>query len=166
MAKRQASPPPGLTRKQHSRAKREERRQRAVVIGIIVVAVIVVGLVGYAILSTTVLEPRKTIASVENDKISVSDYQNRVLFEYYLYSLQPFNQQQFNPYTVMDQMVEELVVQDQAAKMDISVNDDEVTKQIQLLVGYDAGEPEPTSTPFPTIARSDATSTATSTTTH
>lgn len=163
MTKRQAVPPQGLTRKQVSRAKREARIQRAVLIGTILVAVTVVGLVGYAILNTTVLEPRKTIASVGDDKISVADYQNRVLFEYFLYSIQPFNQQQFNPFTVLDQMVEELVVQRRAAEMGISVSDADVTKELQLLVGYDAGEPEPTSTPFPTIARSDATSTATAT---
>lgn len=165
MAKRETTATAGLTRRQLSRKRREERFQRAILIGAGIVAAAVLALVGiYAY--TRVSEPRKVLATVGDETITVGEFQDRVWFEYYLYQIQGMAQfgLPFDSAGVMDQMVEDIVLREKAAEMDIEVTEDEIEERGQLLFGFDAGEPEPTSTAFPTSApTSDATPTATST---
>ena len=164
MAKRQTTAAPGLTRKQASRARREARIQRIVLISTGVIALAVIGLIGYALVNTLVIGPRKALATVNDQQITVKEFQNRVLFEDYLYQLQPYHFSAFNPVSVIDQMVEELILRQKAKEMGIEVSDADVLKQAQLLAGYDAPPLEPTSTLFPTLLpTSDASPTATST---
>jgi hypothetical protein len=164
MAKRPAAAPtPGLTRKQLSRAKREARLTRLVLIGTAVIVLAVVGIVAYGVINEQFIKPNRAVATISGETISVRDFEDRVRFEYYIYSIQPFQFQPFNPLGVMDQMVDEIVVRQRAEEMGITVADADALEETQLLVGYDAGEPEPTRTPFPTVEVSDATPTATST---
>ncbi len=164
MAKRSTpAAPAALTRKQISRARREARIQRYIVIGTAIVVLTVVALLAYAIVNEMVLKPKRVVATVGEDQITAQELEDRVLFEYFRYTLQPFAFEAFNPYGVIDQMVDELVIAQRAAEMGIEVSDAEVQERMELLSGYDAGEPEPTSTPVPTEPISEASPTATST---
>src|SRR5438876_588130 len=97
MAKRpQQSAAPGLTRRQTSRAKREARIQRIVLISTAVIIVGVVGLLGYGLLNQYYFAPRHVLAKVGDKTITVQDFQNRVKFEYFIYSIQPYQFQQFD----------------------------------------------------------------------
>ena len=77
MAKRQ-SVEPGLTRKQTSRAKREARIQRIVLIttGVIIAAVVLI--LGYGLLDHYYIQPRKVLAKVGDKTITATDFENRV----------------------------------------------------------------------------------------
>ncbi len=165
MAKRPpvATAASSLTRKQLSRAKREARITRLVLVGTAIIALAVIGIVAYGIINEEVILPNRPVATVNGETITVQEFQDRVRFEYYIYSIQPFAFQPFDPLSVLDQMVDEIVIRQKAEEMGIEVTDAEALEETQLLVGYDAGEPEPTATPFPTLETSDATPTATST---
>ena len=54
------------------------RQERAIWISAIVIAVVVIVLVAYGILSSTVLQPYKTVANVNGDKINVGEFQKMV----------------------------------------------------------------------------------------
>lgn len=163
MAKRQATVQPSLTRKQASRAKREARIQRIVLITAGVIGAAVLLLVAYGLINQYWIQPRKVLATVNGDTITATEFEDRVKFEYFLYSIQPFNFQPFDSSGVMDQMVNEVLIAQKADELGITVDEDELDERIELAFGYDAGDPEPTATPYPTIANEDATATITPT---
>jgi parvulin-like peptidyl-prolyl isomerase len=163
MAKRQVSVQPGLTRKQASRAKREARIQRIVLITAGVIGAAVLLLVAYGLINQYWLQPRKVLATVNGETINATEFEDRVKFEYFLYSIQPYNFQPFDASGIMDQMVNEILISQKAEELGITVDDDELDERIELAFGYDAGDPEPTATPYPTIANEDATATITPT---
>jgi parvulin-like peptidyl-prolyl isomerase len=150
---------PDLTRKQVSRARRESRIQRAVLIGTAVVALAVIGLIVFAVLNEQVLKPRRVLATVGDDKITVTQFQQRARFDYYLdYYLQSGgmtpDQLGIDPTLfgqfALDSLIADRVLLKKAAELGIAVSDEEVQEQVELLFGYDSGDPEPT----PTIAPS------------
>jgi parvulin-like peptidyl-prolyl isomerase len=149
MAKRPTSKASSLKRRRPSRAEREARMQRAIVVGTIVVAAVVVGLIGFALVNDLILTPNKAIVTVNGDKITTRDFQDRVLLDFYFQTggtaqqgLDPSMLAQFS----LDLMIEDLLIQQQAAARSIEVPDAEVEERIELLFGYDSGEPEPTPT--------------------
>lgn len=163
MAKRQPSIQPGLTRKQTSRAKREARIQRIVIIAAGVIGAAVVLLVAYGVINQYWIQPRKVLATVNGETITAVEFEDRVKFEYFLYSIQPFNFNPFDATGVMDQMVNEILIAQKAEELGIVIDEDELDERIELAFGYDAGDPEPTATPYPTVASEDATATITPT---
>ncbi len=163
MARRSSSAAPGLTRKQLSRAKREARVQRIIVISTVVVAVLVVALLAYGLIYNQIVKPSIVVATVNGETISVKDFEDRVKFEYFLYSRNQFNFVPFNALEILDQMTEEKVIEQRAAELGIEITEEELLKETQLLVGYDEGEPEPTDTPFPTPVTPEGSPTATPT---
>lgn len=168
MAKRPAPSQQGLTRRQISRKEREERLQRMIMIGVIVIAVVVIGLVGYALLNENVIQPRRPVVTVNDDSVSVTEFQDRVLFDYFLQTGgQSLAQTGMDPtffgQLSLDGLINELLIVQQADERGLTVSDAEVEEDMQLSFGYDAGEPEPTSTPRPTEAADDSTPTPTST---
>src|SRR5574341_1304828 len=151
MARRHSTAAHGLTRKQLSRKARETRIQRIVLIGTAMVAVVVIGLLVYGVIYNQIIKPTRVIASVNGETITVKEFEDRVRFEYFLYTRnQLFNYIPFNALDVLNSMVEEKVIKQQAAEMGIVLDEAELLKETQLLVGYDEGEPEPTDTPYPT----------------
>src|SRR5690606_41839539 len=50
----------------------------------------------------------------------------------------------------LNNIIDEMLIMQQAAERGITVSDAEVQEELELTFGYDAGEPEPTSTPVPT----------------
>jgi peptidyl-prolyl cis-trans isomerase D len=153
MAKRPTSKASGLRRRRPSRAEREARMQRAIIIGTIVVAVVVVGLIGFALLNDLVFTPNKALVTVDGDTITAREFQERVLLDYY-FQTGGVVQQGLDPsllaeYT-LESMIDDLIIQHQAAERGIEVSDAEVEEKVQLLFGYDSGNPEPTPTVTPT----------------
>jgi peptidyl-prolyl cis-trans isomerase D len=166
MAKRQLTATPGLTRRQLSRAQREARLQRIIVIGTAVVVLAVIGAMSYGVIRDRIIVPNKVLATVNGEEITVKEYQDRVLFEYWLYARNPMSQfgGPFNPLDVLDTMVDDIIVAQKAEEMGITFTDEEIAEKLELLFGYDAGDPEPTSSPFPTdVPTSDASPTVTAT---
>ena len=149
MTKRPTSKASGLKRRRPSRAEREARMQRGIIIGTIVVAVVVVGLIGFALLNDLVLIPNKAIATVNGDKITTKDFQDRVLIDFY-FQTGGVVQQGLDPSLLaqysLDLLIQGLIVQQQAAERGIEVSDADVQQENELIFGYDSGEPEPTPT--------------------
>jgi hypothetical protein len=167
MAKRPAQKS-GLTRRQISRIERERRAERAIWIGVIVVAVSVIGLIAYSYLNETVFKPNRPIVTVDGAEISVSEYQDRVKFEYFFqYGYQPMadvgTTAELFGQSVMDAIVREKIIEGKAEELGITVSEEEAIEQLELAVGFDSGTPEPSATPWPTSVENDMTSTPTAT---
>ncbi len=158
-----------LTKKHLARMERERIQQRYLVIGTIVVLVFVVGIVLYGILDQTVLKNIRPVAKVGSDTITTAAFQKEVRFQRYrlidqLQSLMgdPMAIQFFGQYiqqistelsspnsigqNVLDSMVENDLVQKEAAKRGITVSDAEVNQAFEAAFGY-----YPNGTPTPTV---------------
>ena len=175
MAKRTKPARTGLTRKQLSRARREARIQRLVLISAGIIAIAVVGLIAFAIVRQMIILPTRVVATVNGEQISAVDFQDRVKFDYYLnyyimmggQSIEQLAQYGIDAQTIsqesFDQVVKDTLIRQKAAEMGIAVSDAKAEEHIQLLFGFDAGEPEPTSTPTVTPEGGETTPTATAT---
>jgi parvulin-like peptidyl-prolyl isomerase len=171
----QGSTPKIVTKKHIARLERE-RQQVTLIKWIAVGSIILVALLlGYGYFKTTFLVLREPVAEVNGETITTEEFQERVklerirqlnMIETYTYYQQYFgmdtsqqiSQIQLTLQTpsilgqqVLDKMVEELIVRQEAAKMGISVSEEEVNKSIQNVYGFfPNGTPSPTltSTPF------------------
>lgn len=168
-----------ITKKHLARLEKERIQRRYILIGGITVLVIVLGVLVYGILQNLILAPRQPVAIVENERISTGDFQARVRFQrrqlvtQYLnlyQSMQSFGsdpntqayfQQQLNQINlqlepqslgqeVLNQMVDDLIIRQEAEKRGITVTDEEAETLIQEQFGYYPGGVMPTITPFPT----------------
>nr|MBN1228579.1 peptidylprolyl isomerase [Anaerolineae bacterium] len=166
MSKRKKQPK-GLTRKQISRARREARIQRTVLIGTGVVLVVVIGLIGFAILNDLVIKPGQAIAWVGDEKITLTEFQDYMKFEYTRITggtppeelgLDDASVSQFAQST-LDVMISNEIIQLKAAELGVEVSDDEVQEEIELAFGYDSGDTEPTPTGLPATAEPSLTPT-------
>jgi parvulin-like peptidyl-prolyl isomerase len=150
-----------------------ERRQINLIRGIAIAGiVIVVGLLVYGYLKINVLQLREPVAEVNGVKITTKDWQERVRFQRVqmmnVYQQYSFYQQTFgmdysqqmqqivsqlsSPETIgqqaLDQMVEDILIKQEAQKRGITVSSDEIEKSIQGNYGfYPNGTPTPTITP-------------------
>lgn len=157
MAKRPNPEKAPLTRRQLSRARREARIQRTIIIGVGVVGALVIGLLLFAIVNEALIKPRQTMLSVNGEAISAAEFEDRVKFDYYVQTGgQPLAQlgvdEEFFGQLTLSSLTDELVLAQKAAEMGISIDEAEVQEQRELAFGYDAGEPEPTATGIPTDA--------------
>jgi len=173
MAK-QSNPPKIITKKHIARLERERRQVNIVRTVAIVTIAIVVLLLGYGFLDLNYLQLQKPVAEVNGDKITVKDWQERMqlqrvnlanMLQQYQFYQQNFGmdtsqqQQQIqlslqNPETlgqqVIDQMVDEALIRQEAQKRGITVSQDEVEKSIQEAYRFfPNGTPTPTITPTP-----------------
>lgn len=169
---KQSSTPKFATKKHIARLERE-RRQVALIrtISIISIALVVL-LVGYGILDTTYLKMNQAVAEVNGEVISLGYWQERVqmyrlnlinTLQQYQYYQQTFGmdtsqqqqeiqtQLQSDPFlgeTVINQIVDETLIRQEAQKRGITVTDAEVEERIQNLYNfYPNGTPSPTVTP-------------------
>ncbi|HEC24314.1 MAG TPA: hypothetical protein ENI95_15505, partial [Chloroflexi bacterium] len=165
MAKK--STQPRLTRKRLPRAQREARMQRMVLVGTLVVAAAVIGVIAFAFINEWYLIPRRAIATVNGEKITVAEFQERVLFDYYLQTggqpLPAGMDASFFGQMTLDAMIEEIIIRQKAAEMGIEVSEEEVEAEMQRLFGYYADGTAPTSTSTPTPAGPTSTPTLTPT---
>ncbi|MDP3720938.1 MAG: SurA N-terminal domain-containing protein, partial [Anaerolineaceae bacterium] len=70
-----------VTKKHIARQVKEQRQRKIVLISVISILVVVILLITYGALSKTVLLAGKTVAKVNNEKITVEQFQKRVRYE-------------------------------------------------------------------------------------
>jgi len=196
MAKQQSSAPKIVTKKHIARLERE-RQQITLIKWIALGSIVLVALLlGYGYLKTTYFMLQEPVAEVNGEVITTKQFQERVrlervrelnMLETYVYYQQAFGmdtsqqQQQIQAtlatpsilgQQVLDMLVDELIISQEAAKRGITVSEDELNKSIQEVYGFFPNgtfTPTVTSTSFsyPTLSSEQLTlypSTATPTT--
>jgi parvulin-like peptidyl-prolyl isomerase len=167
------SPTPKVVTKKHIARLERERRQSNIIRGIAIGGILIVALLlGYGYLKLNVLQLREAVAKVNGVTISTGQWQERVQLQRVnllnLYQTYQFYQQSFgmdtsqqlqqiqltlqSPETlgqnVLDQMVDEILIRQEAERRGISVSADEVEAAIQQTYGFfPNGTPTPTITP-------------------
>ncbi len=157
-----------------ARLERERLQTRIILFSFIGVLVIVVGLVVYGYLDINYLQARRPVAKVGNETVQLGTWQARVRMERSRLINQLQLYQQYSQYfgmdltqqeqqmsaqldlpqsvgqTVLDQMIDEDLVRQEAAKRGITASTKEVDDAIQDSYGYyPNGSPTPTITPSP-----------------
>ena len=169
------------TKKHLARLERERRQTNAILFVFIGLLVVVAGLIGYSILYNVYLKARQPVAKVGNVNITVSEWQARVLLQnqnlqsqynmYQQYSqmlgmdftqqMQQIQSELSDPtslgQSVLDQMIDEELIRQEAAKRGITASKAEVDEAVQSAYSfYPNGSPTPTITPtgvsFPTLS--------------
>jgi peptidyl-prolyl cis-trans isomerase D len=165
------------TRKHLVKLEREKQQTRWIVLGTSIVLVLVAGLILFGILNDILIKPNRTVAQVNDDRILVKEFQGYTRFirstlidsaiQTYQF-LQFFGsepetlasfapqltqfQAQLQPLTVgqqaIDQMVENLIIFQQAQKRGLSISESEINSQFEAVLGY---FPSGTPTPTPTL---------------
>ena len=181
---------PRVTKKHLARAERERIQRRWTLVGVLVVVVLVIGLIGYGWAEQAILNPRRAVATVNGEKITSSYVQARYILARYNLQGQAEQIQQFmtlfggdesfasslqsqldqinswlnDPSTlkrsVLDNLVEETLIRQEAQRRGIVVSEAEVEAAVQEAFGfYKNGTPTPvpaatlsvTYTPAPTL---------------
>jgi len=167
------TPTPKIVTKKHiARLERERRQNRLILIIGIGGILVVVGLLVYGYLKLNVFAAREPVAEVNGVKITSGQWQERVRLQRVnllnLYDTYTFYQQNFgmdttqqlqeiqftlqSPETlgqqVLDQMVDEVLIRQEAEKLGITVSDEEIEAAIQESYNFfPDGTPTPTITP-------------------
>jgi peptidyl-prolyl cis-trans isomerase D len=155
------------------------RQDRILRISAIIIIVLVVGIVGYGILSNTVLLPYRTVASVNGENITAGEFQQQVklqrvqtinqYMQYVQYAQMfgiqdPMNDTNFGPILqkqttllnstdamgqqVIDSLINDKLIRQEAKKRGITVSNEEVEKALQQDFSYfPNGTPTPVITP-------------------
>lgn len=171
------NPSPRVTTKKHlARIEKERQQTRYLVLGVTAIFVLVFALIAYGILDQKVFQYQRVVAQVGNEKITVREFQietrfaryllvrqheqitsNPFLAQFYGQQIQQIETQLADPTNigkqVLDQMIEDLLVAQEAKARGITVSDEEVEKGLQEAFGFYANgtpTPAPTSTPFVT----------------
>ncbi|GAP07034.1 parvulin-like peptidyl-prolyl isomerase [Anaerolinea thermolimosa] len=171
------NPSPSVTTKKHlARIEKERQQTRYLVAGVTAIFVLVFALIAYGILDQKVFQYQRVVAQVGNEKITVREFQtetrfarfllvrqyeqitsNPFLAQFYGQQIQQIETQLADPTNigkrVLDQMIEDLLVAQEAKARGITVSDEEVEKGLQEAFGFYANgtpTPAPTSTPFVT----------------
>ena len=167
------SPTPKVVTKKHMARLERERRQSNIIRAIAISGIVIVALLlGYGYLKLNVLQLREPIAEVNGVTITTGQWQERVQLQRVnllnLYQTYQFYQQSFGMDTsqqqqqiqltlqspeilgqdVLDQMIGEILIRQEAEKRGISVSAEEV--EIAIQEGYNFfpnGTPTPTITP-------------------
>ena len=167
-----------VTKKSQIRIERERKQKRYLIIGTLIVLILTVGLVSYAMLDRYVFTQYKPVAKVNGEAINVKDFQKQVRYERWQLIQQYYNTIQtsqmfgddptFSSYfetlinqlftqlnnpeqigeSVLNYMIDDLVIEQQATKMGIEVTEAEIEETLQAVFGY---SPKGTPTPKPTF---------------
>lgn len=162
-----------VTKKHLARKQREERQIRIVVITAIVIGAAIIGLIGYGLVTQLIIRPNKTVATVGDQEIKVKQFEAQVqyarvqmlnqtyqYFSFYqqfgemgqsfLQTAQSLASQLDQPVVlggdVLDQMINDIIVQEEAAARGITVNEAEIDEALQSAFGF-----FPNGTPTPTV---------------
>ncbi|WP_172797883.1 SurA N-terminal domain-containing protein, partial [Longilinea arvoryzae] len=152
---------------------RENTQRRNILIGVTVIAVLVILVIGYGVLDSLYLQQIRPVAKVDGQSITVRDFKNMVRYQRYNLVNQIVQFQQYGDYfksyvesyqsyldntetlgqDVLDRMVDNLVVAQEAKAENITVSNAEVDAALQAAFDFYAnGTPTPTLTitPFAT----------------
>ena len=163
------------TKKHLARMEKEHRQKKALLISLIAILGAIVLVVIYGLLNDSVLKPKKAVARVNGDVITVDQFVKRVKYERfslvqsflqyslsqwaYFFQSQLLNvQNQLDDYVqfgsdTLDTMITEKIVAQKAAELGITVSEAEVDTYIQENFGYYANgtpTPAPTEKIYPT----------------
>lgn len=170
-----------FTKKHLAREQRERRQRRALIIAGAVVFAAVFGLLAFGVIEQAWIKPSQPVAAVGDEEITTREfqaevkYQRRQLVQQYLntyqnmqlfgtdqnaqaFFLQTLRQIEFqlDPVTmgqdVLNNMVENIIIRQEAEKRGITVTDKEVDTMLQEAFGYYPGGVAPTPTILPTTA--------------
>lgn len=168
-----------LTKKHLARLEREKRQARYILLGTILVVIAVIVLIGYGVVNEKVLKPRRSIAVVGTDKISISDFQ-----EYARFMRQQYISQYYQTYelsqifgsdenskayfdnslqnianqlepsvlgqSVLNSLIEDKLIRQEASRRGITVATEELNKDVERYFNYyPNGTPTPTTTATP-----------------
>lgn len=169
------------TRKHLARSEKDRRFRLALIIAAVAIAVLVVGLVGYGLLRTRLIEPTQPVAVVNGREISTSEFQARVRFAQLnlLNQIQSIDQimqflgeddplvasyqQQLDNATtqlntplalgsqVITQMIEDVLIEEEANRRGLHVSQEDIDLEIAEAFGY-----FPLGTPTPQVTRTQA----------
>jgi len=159
--KRKKAVAPRLTRKQVSRAKREARQRKLLLIGSGVVAAILILVLAWGVYHDKVAVPNQPVVLVNGEPITTAEFQKQVVYRRMnlieqaraLPQLADQVRQQLDSPLVLGQqvltdLIEERIIRQEAARRGITVTPDEVQKRIEELIGYPY---PPTPEPLPTL---------------
>jgi peptidyl-prolyl cis-trans isomerase D len=162
-----------LTKKHIARLERERRQTKIIIWVAAFVVVIILGLVGYSILNDTYLVKIKPVAQIGEDKITTASFQARVRLQRQTIVSQYAQYVQFGQMfgmdvtaqlqqmetqlsaesaeslgqAVLDAMISETLISQEAARRGITVSEEEITARVQAAFGYfPNGEPTATVT--------------------
>src|SRR5574341_704208 len=167
------SPTPKIVSKKHMARLERERRQANIIRGLTIGGILIVALLlAYGYFKINVLQLREPVAEVNGEKITTGEWQERVQLQRVnllnLYSQYQFYQQNFGldvtqqlqqiqsrlqspevlGQEVLDQLVDEVLIRQEAEKRGISVSAEEVETAIrQSYEFFPNGTPTPTVTP-------------------
>jgi peptidyl-prolyl cis-trans isomerase D len=174
-------PTPKLTTKKHmARLERERRQTRTIVYSLVAILVIVVGVIIYGVLDQTYFKYHRTVAKVGNQNLTIGEFQaeahfarylrvqqytsinnNSLYAQFYGSYLDQIEKELADPQTygqsIVDQMVENAIIDQEAAKLGITISDKELEDGIQQAFGFYANgtpTPVPTGTPWSTATLS------------
>ena len=148
MAKRRKEAPREVTRKETARKRRDAERNRRVIIGLIAVCALLISLIGAGIIQELVLKPRQPVAMVNGQRIASNDYGKRVRFSWSQAGDQ-LTDPEGTGLQVLDQMIDEALIRQEAQKRGLTVSPDDVTLAIERSFGYQRTPPTPAPTPSP-----------------
>ncbi len=162
------------TRKHIARLERERAQTRIILFSFIGIVIVVVGLIVYGYLDEHYFQARRPVAKVEGVSIPLGEWQARVRMERTRLVNQLSLYQQYAQYfgmdlssqeqqiqsqlddpttvgqTVLNQMIDEELIRQEAAKRGITASPEEVQKAVEASYEYyPNGSPTPTITPTP-----------------
>lgn len=174
-----------------TRAEREAKLQRQILVGTAAAAAVILVLVLIALAYEVLYRPTQAVARVGDENITVAEFQQRVRLEHELQTIQLSNainqyssfmggdiNQAYSqlvsqpPYStwanelqfpdtlanrVLNDLIDDQLIEAEAAELGITVSDEEVQNQINKYIGYDPEEvaligTDPTATPSPTVS--------------
>jgi len=177
MARNPKQKQPLQTKKHLARVERERIQRRYILFGSLAVFIAVVGLIGYGVLDQTYLQGIQPVAIVNGEKISTNLWQAQVRYArqqlignaaqtaqfMQMFGSNPSTQSSFanqllqiqaqlSPDTVgkqvLDQMVDDTLIRQEAKRRGITVTSEELNKAIEAAFNY-----YPNGTPTPTAPR-------------
>ena len=177
MAKKRTKESKQPTRKQVAYTKADRKKERRLLIAVGIVAGVIVLVLIFGLVQALIVKPQSPVAKVDGASISTVDYQKLYRFQSYQLqsSLQQLQQQQAQfadneeqqflyqymqqnidqmesrqrtlPQDVLNEMIDQELVRQEAERLGITVSEEEVAADVEKEFGYDPNPPTPTATP-------------------
>lgn len=167
-----------ISKKHLARIERERRQRRYILFGTLAVLVLVVGVIGFGVLDQYVFQLSKAVAKVDNQNITLGQFQDEFRYDrwdlirqynqtaqtaemfaddptfgsYFESMLNELVTELQDPSVegsnVLDKLIEQKIIQQEAQRRKIIVTDEEVSKALEAAFNfYPNGTPTPTITP-------------------